>query len=97
MTDTSMITYPRDKVRITAAYTPALVNGVLYLGNPETVEIELNDDTVPTDPAELIAFLTSLVDSLFRTPTVTPVGVAVDPDPGMPAVTDQARQEVRAA
>jgi hypothetical protein len=63
----------------------------------ETSMLTLGLYTVPTDPAELIAFLTSLVDSLFRTPTVTPVGVAVDPDPGMPAVTDQARQEVRAA
>ena len=60
---------PQDKVRISASYRTATDTvAVAVAGMPETVEIELNDDVVPADPAERIAFLTSLVDSLFRIP-----------------------------
>ncbi len=58
--------YPQDKVRITASYRVA-TDDLIITGMPETVEIELNDTSVPTESAERIAFLTALVESLFRT------------------------------
>jgi hypothetical protein len=65
MTEPSTSVYLPDKVRITASYRVA-TGDLILAGMPEAVEIELNDDAVPTEPAERIAFLTSLVDSLFR-------------------------------
>jgi hypothetical protein len=68
MTQATMPVYaPPDRtVRITASYTPAQVGDCLVPGHPEHVEIELAGDSWPTDPAHQAAFLTSLVDSLFR-------------------------------
>jgi len=66
MSEPSVIGYQRDKVRITASYTPAKAGDDPVPGQPETVEIELNEDAVPADDAERVVFLTALIDSLFR-------------------------------
>lgn len=66
MSDTSTLTYPPDKVRITVTYHAGKAGEHIPAGQPETVEILLNDDVVPAGTAERIAFLTSLLDSLFR-------------------------------
>jgi len=53
--------YPMPKLRITAAYS-AGEGSALPAGMPETVEIEIHDPL----PANVLAFVSGLVDSLFR-------------------------------
>jgi hypothetical protein len=66
MTESSRTPRPLDKVRITASYPTVHAGDVTLPGHPETVEIELNDDAVPAGSAERVAFIQSLIDSLFR-------------------------------
>lgn len=65
---TSTYVYPQDKVRIAASYRAGSVGAHVPAGQPETIEITLNDESVPADSAERIAFLAALIDALFRTP-----------------------------
>lgn len=58
-----LLPYPQTKLRISATY-PA--GDTAPPGRPESVEIELNDDAVPGDPAERTVFITELVAALFR-------------------------------
>jgi hypothetical protein len=76
--------YPQDKVKITATYRSGRIGDVEPAFQPETVEITLNDDAVPTDPAECLAFLTGLVETLFTyAPADGDADVVVDPDMGL--------------
>lgn len=68
---------PQPQVRIVAQYPTAAVGDVVLVGHPESVEIELNDPAVPTDPAEQVAYITRLIAELFRS-EAQPVTVAVD-------------------
>jgi hypothetical protein len=63
--------YPQTLLRITATYHPSRVGKVLPPGQPETVDIELNE--LPA--GDLGEFVVSLVDSLFRH---VPEGGSVD-------------------
>lgn len=87
MTDTTTYPYPQDKVTITATYRPPKTDGPVLVYHPETVQIELNDDVVPADPAERLAFLTELINSLFRDELFAHPDLVVDPDMGVPACT----------
>lgn len=85
MTDSTSTTYPypQDKVSITATYRSAQVGGVVLAYQPETVQIDLNDDVIPADPVERLAFLKELIDSLFRDTMLAGPDVVVDPDMGL--------------
>lgn len=52
-------------LRISAGYHAGQAGDAIPAGQPETVEITLNEG-LPADPAHLAAFITTLLDSLFR-------------------------------
>ena len=58
--------YPQAKLRIQAAYHQGSVGDAVPAGQPETVDIEINEPY--GQGGEAIAFITALVDSLFRVP-----------------------------
>jgi len=65
MTDTPEPAYVPAPLRIAASYPEARVGDVATPGVPDSVEIEIGD--VPEGgPAELAAFITTLVGALFR-------------------------------
>jgi hypothetical protein len=78
MTETTTVAnplaYPQTKLRITATYRAGTAGDVVPEGQPETVEIELNE----LPETGLAEFVTELVDSLFREFAVT-VEQAGDP------------------
>ncbi len=81
--------YPQTKLRIAATYHPGAVGEVQPAGQPESVEIELNE----LPDTDLHEFIAALVASLFR----------LAPDGTWPAVeydttgaVDQDRAEVPA-
>ncbi len=83
MTVNNLAPYPQTVLRISASYQPTKVGEVLLAGQPENVEIELNE--LPEDG--LADFIAELVASLFR---YTPAGT-------FPTVRiDDARTEVPA-
>lgn len=61
----AVLSYPQTKLRICATYHAGTDGEAVPAGQPETVEIELND-AVPDEPFELRAFICQLVSSLFR-------------------------------
>jgi hypothetical protein len=84
MTETPT-TYPPDTVRIVASYPGAQVGDVFLPGHPDSVDIVLNGDAVPANPAERTVFLTALLDALFRSEARDPEAKA--PDGGCEIVT----------
>jgi hypothetical protein len=67
------------KLRISATYRAGQVGDVVAAGQPETVEIELNDDAVPSGSPDLAAFVAHLVSTLFRlAPQETVADVTID-------------------
>jgi hypothetical protein len=62
----SLPVYPQAKLRIQASYHAGQDGETVPPGQPESVDIEINEPY--GDGAEAIAFITALVDSLFRLP-----------------------------